>query len=58
MIFAPCATHTAAKDSQMVVNGGVCMKHDARIKRCSRDGCKNQAKKGEVYMEHEAQTMQ
>ena len=37
-----------------IVKGGVCVRHGAKVKRCSSEGCKNQAQKGGVCMRHGA----
>eukprot|EP00986_Skeletonema_menzelii_P016768 scaffold15845_cov97-Skeletonema_menzelii.AAC.1 len=37
-----------------MVQGGVCIKHGAKIKRCSSEGCTNQAKRGGMCMRHGA----
>jgi hypothetical protein len=40
------------------VKGGVCVTHGANVKRCSFDGCTNQAKKGGVCITHGAKVKQ
>eukprot|EP00984_Skeletonema_dohrnii_P024334 scaffold13442_cov96-Skeletonema_dohrnii-CCMP3373.AAC.3 len=44
--------------TNMVVKGGVCVRHGAKVKRklCSREGCTNIAIKGGVCTRHGAQT--
>ena len=37
-----------------VVNGGVCIRHGAKIKLCSSEGCTNVAQKGGVCIRHGA----
>jgi len=36
------------------VNGGVCIKHGAKVKRCSVEDCDNKALKGGVCLKHGA----
>ena len=40
--------------SKQVVQGGVCIKHGARVKPCSREGCGKQVVQGGVCVEHGA----
>mmetsp|Transcript_19939 Transcript_19939/g.39956 ORF Transcript_19939/g.39956 Transcript_19939/m.39956 type:complete len:99 (+) Transcript_19939:278-574(+) len=47
-----CAAVTDAKI--MLKIGGVCVRHGAKLKRCSSEGCSNQVKKGGVCRRHGA----
>jgi len=38
--------------TNFVVNTGVCVRHGAKVKRCSSKGCTNHAKKGGVCVRH------
>jgi hypothetical protein len=37
-----------------IVQGGVCVKHGARVKRCNQNGCDNQVLQGGVCVKHGA----
>ena len=37
-----------------VVNGGLCKRHGAEVKRCKHEGCTNLARKGGVCVSHGA----
>jgi hypothetical protein len=41
--------------TNIVVKGGVCIKHGAKVKQCSSEGCSNYAVKGGVCIKHGAQ---
>jgi len=43
------------RSAQILLQGGVCMKHGARVKQCSSDGCTNHARCGEVCIRHMGQ---
>ena len=47
-------TCTAVGCTNQAQNGGVCIKHGAKVKVCSVEGCKNIAKKGGVCIRHGA----
>ena len=42
----------------MVQQGGVCVKHGAKIKQCKENGCTNNARKGGVCLKHGAKKKQ
>jgi hypothetical protein len=49
------ANDAAVKDApNQVYKGGVCVRHGAKKKRCSSEGCTNIAKKGGVCTKHGA----
>ena len=37
--------------------GGVCVKHGAKVKRCSYEGCNNQVQRGGVCVRHGGKTL-
>jgi hypothetical protein len=41
-------------DAQIVIKEGVRMRHGAKVKLCSIEGCTNQAQKGGVCVKHGA----
>eukprot|EP00984_Skeletonema_dohrnii_P012791 scaffold5219_cov148-Skeletonema_dohrnii-CCMP3373.AAC.9 len=40
--------------TNIVINRGVCIRHGAKIKKCSSEGCTNQVQRGGVCMRHGA----
>jgi len=45
--FAGKPVCSADECKNLVINGGVCKRHGAKVKRCSSEGCNNGAKKEE-----------
>ncbi len=43
--------------TNIVVRGGLCIRHGAKVKLCSIEGCTNQAKNGEVCIRHGAKVV-
>ena len=48
---ADCSVQGCTSQAKL---GGVCVKHGARVKRCTHPGCRNQAVKGGVCVGHGA----